>query len=266
MGNDVTGGFPGTQNYLNTGIGTSNYVNQGGLLTQGVPGYQNNPAPAGGANAVLQRDMNQANSILSPETNPQFGAANPYLRDYANAAMLPTIQNYENAVAPNLLANFAGSGTVGGTGQQQAFQNAESSLAQGLGTESASIYEPAWSQQSAQQAQALGQQSAQAAAAAQQASGQRYGGFENLLNMTGQSIAGSPSLAQGAYIPAQELFGSGGMGQNQLQNILNSAYGNLYQQGQWPFTELNMLGAGLGNYPQGSGTSSTTMTGQGSMK
>ena len=286
MGNNAS--FPGTQNYLNNGIGTSNYVNTGGFARGGVPGVLSNPAPAGGANLVLQNwdnnvtsglksGTNSANALLNTEANPQFGAANPYLRDYANAAMLPTIQNYENAVAPNLLANFAGNGTVGGSGQQNAFGLAESGLAQGLGTESANIYEPAWSQQSAQQAQALSQQSAQSANAANlaanagynaagQASGNRFNAYENALNLTGQSIGGSPNLASGAYIPEQQLMSVGGVGQNQAQNVLNTAYGNLYQQGMWPYTELQQLGGGLGNYPQGSGSAQTTSSGGGSMK
>ncbi len=159
-------------------------------------------------------------------------SSNPYLKQYYDAAAQPMISEYEQATAPNIVKDAAQTGTVGGTGQTEATRNANTSLATGLGDLAANIYEPAYNQ---------GLQAAEAA------------------------VGGAPSLASGAYIPSQMMQQSGAVGQNQLQNQLNTAYGNLNAQSQWPYTELNQLAGGLGAYP-GQGNSKVSVGGSGSMK
>jgi hypothetical protein len=176
---------------------------------------------AGGAQGFLNNAMADQNymasgALLSPN--------NPYLAQYFNAAAAPMIQNYEQAVAPNLLQNAAQTGTLGSAGSQQAFGNAQTALAQGLGNLGAGIYEPAYNQ---------GLQATQAAA------------------------QGAPALAQGQFIPSQELYGMGQQGQQQAQNVLNTGYSNQYQQAMWPFQELNFLGQGLGMAAGGGGSGTT---------
>ena len=134
-------------------------------------------------------------------------STNKYLQDYYNAAALPMIQNYQQAVAPNILQNAVASGGLGSSGTEQACQNAQSSLAQGLGTLGANIYEPAYQQ-------------------------------ERQLQQGATQFA--PTMAQGQYIPGQELQGVGTQQQQQAQNILNTIFGNQMM----PYNMLTQ-GAGL---------------------
>lgn len=237
-GNIQAGGgqFPGVQPFVNNAIGTENYLARGGGLNQANQAGQN----------ILSQAQTYGNNLMSQQ--------NPYLRQYYDAAALPMVQNYQNAVAPNILANAAQSGTVGGSGQQAAFGQAESNLGQGLATLGANIYEPAWAQS---QSLAAGLY------------GQGLGAEANLagqgMNLTQEALANVPNLAQAAYIPANQMTQAGALGQNQAQNVLNNAYQNLYNQGMWPYTELNMLGQGLQNFPN-SGQQTTRLSGGGGMK
>jgi hypothetical protein len=150
--------------------------------------------------------------------------ANPYLTGMYNAAAAPMIQNYQTSVAPNLLQQAAQSGTLGSSGTAQGFDAAQSSLAQGLGDLASNMY------------------------------GQAYNtGLQGTL----QAQAQAPSLASAQYTPADKLLGAGGMGQQQTQNILDTAVRNLTGQANWPFQALGNLGQALG--PAG-GTQSTVVT------
>lgn len=227
--NSVNSATPGTQNFLNTTMGEQGYIAGGGLL--------------------------------SPSSNP-------YLSQYYNAAAAPMIQNYEQAVAPNILQQAAQSGTLGSAGMGQAFGNAETALAQGLGTLGANIYEPAY--------QAGVTATNQAAANAPSLAGAQYLPSQQLSNIANQqaniglgqsSVAGQtgslaqgiPGIQQSLFTPSNELFQSGQVGQQQAQNVLNSSYNNLYNQANWPVEALNMLGAGLG-MASGGGSSGTSIS------
>lgn len=262
------GSFPGTQNFLNNAIGSENAIAQGGLMP-GIQGYASS----------LMNQIPAPSSVGAPGGGPSaLSQMNPYLEKYFNAAALPMEQQYQNVTAPNLLANFAGTGTVGGSGMENAFKNAQSGLAQGLGTLSANIYEPAWAQaqslsaQEQMQNQALMTQSAQQAQQLRgqeqmQAQGLGAGLYGQGLNLTQEAIGNAPSLAAGSYIPSQQMYQSGQNQQNYLQSILDNAYQNLTSQGMWPFQELSMLGQGLGTVGGlGAGSQQVSLSGQGSMK
>ncbi len=82
-----------------------------------------------GANTV-------ANFATGSQNNPQ---TNPQLANYYNAAAGQLTQQYQNATAPSIMAQGAQTGSVGGTGYNQAFNTAEYNLGQGLGTLGANI-------------------------------------------------------------------------------------------------------------------------------
>ena len=275
------GSFGGVQPALNNALGTESAIASGGALPQIGKVGQGTLTQSGQIGRNMLSQGNQAGQNILNEAqnygNQIMSQQNPYLAKYANAAALPMIQNYQNAIAPNLLANFASNGTVGGSGQQQAFGLAESGLAQGLGNLNASIYEPAWAQSQQLAAnmygQGLGEQAGLTGQGLSGLTGLREAGLSNLGNLESQglgltqgALSNIPNLASAAYIPSQQLMQSGALGQNQAQNVLNTGYQNLYNQATWPYQELNMLGQGFGNYPQGTGTQQTTSTGNGSMK
>jgi len=275
------GGFQGTQNFANNAIGAENYLLNGGAFnlanapvnnsTTQPAGVGSIPSPFGnmGAMSPLSAGGNPSNATFNVQGQPS--GANPYLQQYYNAAAQPMVQNYQNAVAPNLLANFASSGTVGGSGQTAAFNNAQSQLSQGLGSLGAQIYEPAWAQtqqiaaNEAMQGQAL---QAQAGMQAQQNAANELMQQRGLAaDLFSGAIGNTPALTANAYTPANEMAQAGAQQQNQLQNILNNAYGNLNTQAMWPYQALSSLGSGIAQMGGlGGGTQITTGSGMGGWK
>lgn len=205
------------------------------LTDQQLAAMQGVTTQAGGTQPFLNAaQQQQMDTIQGQYLNP---STNQYLQQYYNAAAAPMTQQYQQTIAPNILQSAAQTGTLGSAGTQQAFQNANTSLSQGLGNLAANIYEPAY-QQAAQQQQTAAQN------------------------------AGNTASSQ--FIPSQELQQSGQIGQNQAQNVLQTGYQNSNTAAMWPFTELQMLGQGLGTANGGSGSSvsigSGTSPSQGGMK
>lgn len=228
-------GFPGVQNYLNNAIGEQNWLQQGGVNVP-IQQYLQN---------VWQGIGHQNAGLMAP------GGQNPFLAAEFNAAAQPVTQTYQNVTAPNILSNAASAGGVGGSGQRNAFNAANTTLGDTLANLAAGIYGPAY-----QQSQALANQNFQ------QALGLGSGLFGQGLGITSNAAGMAPGLASAAYIPSQQLWQSGQQGQNQLQNILNTAYGNLYGQSQWPYQAVNMFGQGVGQVGSlGGGTNINVETG-----
>jgi hypothetical protein len=169
---------------------------------------------------------------------------NPYLAAYFNSAAQPLTQQFEQATAPNILANAASTGTVGSAGANQAMGNAQTALSEGLGNLASGLYEPAYAQGVQNQQNAAQNAQGQAASAAQNAQGQAASAAQS-----------APSLASGQYIPASQLSASGQIGQNQAQNVLSAQYQNLLSQANYPMQELGQLGTALGTASGGGGVS-----------
>lgn len=185
------------------------------LGEQQTAGAQGALGTAQGANTNIAAGAN-----LNPQTNQ-------YLQQYYNAAAQPVIQNYEQAVAPNILSNAVAAGGLGSSGSEQAFSNAQSQLSQQLGNLAANIYEPAYET-------GLGQQTA--------------------------AIGNAPGLATAQYTPSEMLTGIGGQQQQQAQDVLQTGYQNQTQQGMWPYTALQMFGPTIGQAIGNSGTTISTGT------
>jgi hypothetical protein len=183
-------------------------------------GTQPSPMTGGGVapglNTAYQANTNIAGGAnLNPATNPA-------LQSYYQAAASPLIQQYQQATSPDILGNAVQSGNLFSSAPQQQQQNAQTALAQGLGNLGANIYEPAYQS-------ALGQQS--------------------------QAIAEQPALAQGQYIPSQELAGTGSQQQQLQQNILS-----------YPMSLLSGLAGMVGPGTGSSGSTISVGTQPGSMK
>jgi hypothetical protein len=203
-------------------------------------------------------------------------SSNPYLQDYYNAAAAPVIANYQNAVAPNLLANAIGAGGLGSSGTASAFDAAQANLGTSLQDLASNMYEPAYQQGMQQMQTAIGEQPSlatamytplneqlniagqQLGANQQQAGlvGQQTGLTQQEQNLLGQQLganqqqmAANQLLGQGA----QNIIGIGGQQQQQLQNILNTAFGN-------QMTPYNMLGQAAGLIGPLSGGGGTQVT------
>lgn len=180
--------------------------------TQGAQGLANL-----GANANAYYASGMANN---PSTNPNLQA-------YANASMGPLVQNYLQATQPAAQAREEQSGTLNSSGAAQEQSNLQYNLGQGMATQLANIYEPAYQ---------LGTQEQVSA------------------------IQAMPGQVMGLYNPTQALYGLGSAQQNQQQNIYNAGTANAQQQANWPFNILNQLGAGLGLASGGGGNTFSTTT------
>ena len=238
-----------------TGLATGQnpYMQQ---VAQGSQGLMDNPyvQQAQAANAAIAGGAN-----LNP-------ASNPALQSYLQAGMDPIIQNYQQAIAPNIVANAVGAGGLGGSGEAQAFQNAQTALAQGLGNYAAGVIEPAYETGLGQQEQAIanttgllspymqglqnlqGLASQQAGAAGQlPAITQTQMGAATaqpgMLSPEQQAISQSPNLQQAAYDPSSQLQAVGTQQQQQAQNVLNTLFGNQMMPYQMNTQAANLVGA-----------------------
>lgn len=224
---------PGSKGISAPPVGTSPlpYQQVAPLTPQQLQAMNLTSQQTGGAQGLLNAaEQQQQNTIQGGMLGP-----NPYLNEYYRAAAQPMVNEYEFATAPNILQSAAQSGGLGGSGQAEAFSNAQSGLATGLGDLAANIYEPAYAQE-----RQLQQGAAQ----------------------------GAGGTASNQYIPSQQLMQSGQTGQNQAQNVLNAAYNNLHSTSMWPYQALGYLGGGLGQASGGAGSSLQvgTSPGQGGLK
>lgn len=154
-----------------------------------------------------------------------YPSSNPMLSAYYNAAALPMTQNYQTATLPGIIANAAGTGSVGGTGYKQGITSAQEGLGQGLGTLAANTFEPAY-----QQGQQL-----------------QYNAGANL-----------PNAAMSLFSPLSALYGAGATQQQNAQNILNTQYQNSVASTQWPFQLLGQLAGAFGSTAGAGGTTRAT--------
>lgn len=215
MGQILPGGFPAQSPLPNQQIApfTNDQLAAMGM-TEGL---------AGPESQFLQGAQNQqAATIGGQYLDP---SSNPELQAYYNAAALPMVQNYQQAVAPNILGNAVAAGGLGSSGSQQAFQNAESSLAQGLGNLGANIYEPAYQQE---------------------------------RQLQQQSAMGAGGTAGAQYLPSEQLGGVGQQQQQQAQTVLGTGFQNLYQNAMFPYEASQMFGPMIGQAIGGSGTTIQT--------
>ena len=193
----------------------------------------------GGSQATNQQLQGAAGSAMPMQNWLSSGAAmnpatNQYLQQYFNAAAQPLEQQFQQTIAPNLMANAAQTGTLGSAGQAQGMQNAQTSLAQGLGNLAAGIYEPAY-QQGLQATQNAVNQGLNTGLSA---STQGMNTAQNAQQM-------APGLQSAMYNPAAQQYQYGQYGQQQAQNQLQQAYQNMQNQANWPFQALSMFGQGL---------------------
>jgi hypothetical protein len=200
------------------------YVDQG--LASGYPFppqqlYGFTPAQTAGMNLGTETALGSAQGLLNPTlanvAATQSGAylmpqSNPYLQATFNAAAAPVVQQFRDATEPGLQAEFAQTGTFGGSAQNQAESVAQQNLGNTLQNLATGIYGGNYEQER-----------------------------QNQIRQQGLV----PGLEQAAFEPASELMNIGGMQQQFGQQQLNTGLQNLENQYFWPFQMLGQLGAAL---------------------
>jgi len=93
---------------------------------------------------------------------------------------------------------------------------------------------------------------------------QIYGGnYNNERNNMVNAMNNAGSIASNSYIPADQLINSGSMQQSQQQNVYNTDYQNAYNQANFPFQALDMMGSAISQMGGLGGRSYSTMPSMG---
>ena len=159
------------------------------------------------AKGATSPNIEQALAMLSKFMG-QDAISNPLLAKYYEAAADPVTRSYRQATLPGINASALKAGAFGSSGHEQVVGESERILGETLNKLATGIYAPAWESQ-----EKLKQEAAR---------------------MT-------PGLVAQSYLPSQMLMETGGAEQKQVQNVLDTAYQNLYNMGGWPFQAIEMF-------------------------
>ncbi len=209
--------MPALWNYL-TGTGTQPSIMNDPFPNQQVAGFTPDQMAAFGqtdqASANLAGLMSGADAQANATIGGQYlnPSSNPYLQSTYNSAAQGVTNSYMYGTAPSTAAKFAAAGGYG----DSAYNDANAQNAFGFGNNLAALGANIYGTNYANERQ----------------------NQLNTLNNVG-------SLAQSNYIPAEALRGSGQIQQGQAQNVNNANYQNAYNQAQFPFQALQMLGNGI---------------------
>lgn len=157
-------------------------------------------------------------------------SSNPWLTDTYNAAAQAMGNQYAYNTAPSTMSQFAAGGGYG----DSAYNSAQDQNAFGYGNNLANL------------------------------GAQIYGGnyqFERGNQLNTMNNAGN--IASNSYIPAEQLMNVGSMQQSQQQNVYNTDYQNAYNQANFPFQVLDMLGSSIGQMGGMGGVSFSTQPSMG---
>jgi hypothetical protein len=280
----------GVQGSLGGVQGTLGGVNR--ALSSLTPGSYTGTTPQ--SNAYINAQL--SGKYLNPETNP-------WLKGTYNEAAKDVTTNYQNAVAPSLMAEgemAAGGGPgalASGSGFNQQQWINQYGLGQNLGNLATNIYGGAYEQGVQNQLSAAGMANEAAQAGAQENISSALGaanaelgagnlelGAGNLGLGVASGQLGAAGIAQGGiahqlealgllpqtlqsgYAPANQLLASGTMQQQQQQTQLSTAFQNALRAATYGGGQLSGLAGLLGPAGGGAGTTITTQPNYGGTK
>jgi hypothetical protein len=214
---------PYAENYMQASTQVANlpYQSYGGQTTA-----QLNPYQTAGYNAQAQRAIqgsgvnDAASGQLQDTLNGKYLNNNPYLDQTINAAQSDAIRGYNQSIVPSQNAAMARSGSFGNSGIQQSIDNQNHDFGQTLGNIGSTI---------------------------------RANDYGNERSRQMSAIGMAPSIANQDYVDASALQNAGQGFQSQEQKNLTDQYGRFQEANNYPQTQLNTLGKGLGfNFGQNS--------------
>ncbi len=190
---------------------------------------------------VTDAARNQLTGTLQGDyLNPQ---SNPYLSQYAEAAMEPVARQYKEAVFPGIEGQFAGAGRYGGGLRETSLDRARDTLGHTLGNISTNIFAPAYNQERQRQMQGM--------SLAPMTAQQDYADIAQLGNV-GQRVEGQAgALRQDEMNRWNFMQNAPYQNLNQYANTIQGNYGAQSQQTTPEYggsTLQNILGAGLLGY------------------
>jgi hypothetical protein len=180
---------------------------------------QLNPYQTGALDATAQRAMqgSPVNDAASGELQKTLGGGylnnNPYMESLVNQAQGDVVRNYQTAIAPQIDALDARSGSFGNSGVQHVLGESRYQLGDTLGRISTNLR------------------------------GNDYAAERNRMQ---GAVGMAPSIANQDYVDAQQLLTAGSAYQTQDQANQSDAYRRFQEAQQHPYKQLDTLGKGLG--------------------
>jgi hypothetical protein len=180
---------------------------------------QMNPYQTGALDATAQRAMqgSPVNDAASGELQKTLSGGylnnNPYMDSLVNQAQGDVVRNYQTAIAPQIDALDARSGSFGNSGVQHVMGESRYQLGDTLGRISTNLR------------------------------GNDYAAERNRMQ---GAVGMAPSIANQDYVDAQQLLTAGSAYQTQDQANQNDAHRRFQEAQQHPYKQLDTLGKGLG--------------------
>lgn len=181
----------------------------GGDTTRALDMYRDT---AMGGSAIPGAAVDQVSGTLQGD----YLNSNPYLDAMYNNAASRITENYQEAVAPSIGAQFDSAGRFGSGMYQNMMQNSQQQLGDSLGGLAANIY------------------------------GSNY---ENERNRQMQASSMAPSIAPLSYYDASQLMNVGEMSDAQRQREIDANFNRYMHKQERPYDNLNRYMASVtGNY------------------
>lgn len=208
-------------------------------------------------NAARNTVTNSLNSGKAATDNPygyagnggtnQYAGSNPYLQQNIDAALGDVTRNYNDAIAPGLTTQAAGSGSFGNSGAQAAQQNSLNDLSKNLSNTASGMRMQDYTQQ-----QGLAESQINRNMQTNQFNaglGQDYASRND--QMKGQMLGLAPGYESQAMNVANNFGQQANLYQDNQQQQLDALYQNWTDQQNDPYKKLaamsGVFGSGLGN-------------------
>lgn len=237
---------------------------------------------AGSARSQSQKTIE--GDYLSPYSNP-------WLTENLNTGLKGISDAYKYATAPSTAAQFARSGSFGGSAHQQTAGMQQFELGRNLSDFTNQFLGENYSRERGNQLAATGNERNFSQSALEAERGRQYGTQENALQRSLQSALDErggwrqlldnqltrgmqasegelgrgvqvqsllPQLMQSRYQDADVLRSLGSEYRNFIDAQNNIDYQNKQQQFQWPFRLYDILGSGLASFTGGGGVTTST--------
>jgi hypothetical protein len=190
------------------------YQAYGGQTVAQLNPYQTAGLDATAARAMQGSPVNDAaSSELQKTLSGGYLNNNPYMDSLVNQAQGDVIRNYQTAIAPQIDALDARSGSFGNSGVQQVLGESRYQLGDTLGKISTNL---------------------------------RGGDYAAERNRMQGAVGMAPTIANQDYVDANALLQAGGAYQGQEQRNLADAYSRFTEARDYPRQQLATLGSTLG--------------------
>lgn len=256
-------------------------------------GYSNPFAGQGGANVSTQRNqfagMQNPNGNVSAQRNSYGGMENPAFRSMLTSGLEDISKAYKEGTSADTTRMFNLSGAFGGSAHQNTVKNNEEALAKQMGQFSSGMLNDQFNRSSGLEESFLGRDFAgqqfnaglgenainrlmgsEESFLGRDFAGQQFNsglgeaaanrGFQGHENERGRQMQGVGAATNLLDTHSRNLMNAvqaGGVERNQMQDLLNSQYGDFNEWRNYPNQQLDVFGNALSRSAGGAGSTQT---------